>query len=173
MSKHENSTLSVSAAAYDRIEDAVADFEGLERLHREVRPSHDFDASVIVKEENGKIRLVEKHEHPTRHGAAVGLGWGLAVGVVAALFPPMGIGLVGATAGGTGLGALLGHAGDRMDRRDVQELGETLEQGQAGVVVVYAADLTDRIAAEMKTARRIVSKTTGIAVDHRDTERNH
>lgn len=173
MSKHENSTLSVSAAAYDRIEDAVADFEGLERLHREVRPSHGFDASVIVKEENGKIRFVEKHEHPTRHGAAVGLGWGLAVGVVAALFPPVGIGLVGATAGGTGLGALLGHAGDRMDRRDVQELGETLEQGQAGVVVVYAADLTDRIAAEMRTARRIVSKTTDIAVDLRDTERNH
>ncbi|MGU3586474.1 DUF1269 domain-containing protein [Rhodococcus sp. C26F] len=174
MSKHEHDMLLVSAAAYDRVDDAVADFERLERLHREVRPFHDFDASVIVKDENGKVRVVEKHEHHTRHGAAVGLGWGLAAGVVAALFPPVGIGLVGTTAGGTALGALLGHAGERMDRADVDELGETLEQGQAGVVAVYDADLADRVADEMRGARRIVSKTTGLATgDLRDVEQDH
>ena len=114
---------------------------------------------------------MSKYEHPTRQGAAVGLGWGLSAGVVAALFPPVGIGLVGTTAGGTALGALLGHAGERMDRADVDELGETLEQGQAGVVAVYDADLADRVADEMRGARRIVSKTTGLATgDLRDVE---
>ncbi|AYA25333.1 Protein of unknown function [Rhodococcus rhodochrous J3] len=181
MSKHEHDMLYVSAAAYDRVDDAVADFERLEHLLREVRPSllrevrlsHDFDASVIVKDENGKVRVVEKHEHPTHHGAAVGLGWGLAAGVVAALFPPVGIALVGTTAGGTALGALLGHAGERMDRADVDELGQTLEAGQADVVAVYDVDLADRVADEMRSARRIVSRTTGIAVaDLRGTDRN-
>ncbi|WP_413768503.1 DUF1269 domain-containing protein [Rhodococcus pyridinivorans] len=174
MSKHEHDMLLVSAAAYDRVDDAVADFERLERLHREVRPSHDFDASVIVKDENGKVRVVEKHEHHTRQGAAFGLGWGLAAGVVAALLPPVGIGLVGTTAGGTALGALLGNAGERMDRADVDELGQTLEAGQAGVVAVYDVDLADRVADEMRGARRIVSKTTGLATgDIRDVEQDH
>ncbi|WP_016695747.1 hypothetical protein [Rhodococcus rhodochrous] len=174
MSKHEHDMLYVSAAAYDRVEDAVADFERLERLHREIRPSHDVDASVIVKDENGKVRVIEKHEHHTRQGAAVGLGWGLAAGVVAALFPPVGIGLVGTTAGGTALGALLGHAGERMDRVDVDELGRTLEAGQAGVVAVYDVDLADWVADQMRGARRIVSTTTGLATgDLRDVEQDH
>jgi uncharacterized membrane protein len=48
---------------------------------REVRTSHVFDTSVIAKDEDGKVRIVVKPEEPTGHGAAVGLGWGLAVGV--------------------------------------------------------------------------------------------
>ncbi|ANZ23448.1 hypothetical protein A4U64_01075 [Rhodococcus sp. WB1] len=177
MSKHEHDILYVSAAAYDSVDDAVADYEALEQLYREIRTSHDFDASVIAKDENGKVHIVKKHEQPTRHGAAVGLGWGLAVGVVAALFPPVGIGLVGAAAGGTALGAVVGHASDRMKRSDVKELGETLDEGQAGVIVVYETNLADQIVANIKAANRIVSKATDmaadqLAVDIRNAEQN-
>jgi hypothetical protein len=43
---------------------------------------------------------VRRHDEPTRHGSATGLNWGLAVGFVAALFPPVGI--LGALAVGAG-----------------------------------------------------------------------
>ena len=98
MAKQEKDTLYVIAAAYDDVDAAVADYEAVKGLYREVRTSHDFDAAVIAKDEDGKVQIVKKHEQPTRHGAAVGLGWGLAVGVTAALFPPVGIGI--AAAGG-------------------------------------------------------------------------
>ena len=49
---------------------------------------------------NGVIEIVKKHERPIRHGPAVGLDWGLAAGVVAVPFPPVGI--FGALAIGSG-----------------------------------------------------------------------
>ncbi|WP_211489958.1 hypothetical protein [Georgenia thermotolerans] len=100
MAKQDEDTLYVVAAAYDDVDAAVADYEAVKELYRAVKSSNDFDAAVVSKDADGKVHIVKKHEQPTRHGAAVGLGWGLAVGVAAALFPPVGIGL--ATAGGAG-----------------------------------------------------------------------
>jgi hypothetical protein len=89
----------------------------------------------------------------------------LAVGVTAALFPPVGIGI--ATAGGAGaaIGGVAGHAAKGMSRGDLKELGETLDAGQAGLVVVYAFNLADQVAATIKAANRIVSKATDMAAD--------
>src|SRR5690242_21155716 len=118
MAKQEKDALYVIAAAYDTTDAAVADYEAVKALYREVKTSHDFDAAVIAKDEGGKVRIVKKHEQPTRHGAAVGLGWGVAAGVVAVLFPPVGIGIVGAGAGGAAIGAVTGHVSGGMSRGD-------------------------------------------------------
>jgi len=88
MAEQVKDTLYVIAAAYDDVDSAIADYEAVKQLYRAVKSSNDFDAAVISKDEDGKVHIVKKHEQPTRHGAAVGLGWGLAVGVVATLFPP-------------------------------------------------------------------------------------
>ncbi|MGH3331209.1 MAG: DUF1269 domain-containing protein [Nocardioidaceae bacterium] len=165
MAKQEKDTLYVIAAAYDDVDAAVADYEAVKALYREVRTSHDFDASVIAKDEDGKVRIVKKHEQPTRHGAAVGLGWGLAVGVAAALFPPVGIGLATAGAGGAAIGGVAGHASGGMSRSDLKELGETLDEGQAGLIAVYETNLADQVAANIKAANRVVSKATDMAAD--------
>lgn len=165
MAKQENDTLFVIAAAYDDEDAAIADYEAVKELYREIKTSHDFDAAVVAKEADGKVRIVKKHEQPTRHGAAVGLGWGLAVGVTAALFPPVGIGLATAGAGGAAIGAVAGHASGGMSRDDLKELGETLDAGQAGLVVVYETNLADQVAANIKAANRIVSRATDMAAD--------
>jgi uncharacterized membrane protein len=165
MAKQEKDTLYVIAAAYDDVDAAVADYEAIKALYREVKSSHDFDASVISKDADGKVKIVKKHEQPTRHGAAVGLGWGLAAGVAAALFPPVAVGIAGAGAGGAGIGAVIGHATGGMSRGDLKDLGETLDAGQAGLVVVYETNLADQIAANIKAANRIVSKATELAAD--------
>jgi len=165
MTEQKHDTLYVIAAAYDNIDAALSDYDAVKELYREVRTSHDFDASVIAKDEDGRVRIVKKHEQPTRHGAAVGLGWGLAVGVTAALFPPIGIGIAAAGAGGAAIGAVAGHATGGMSRSDLKDLGETLDTGQAGLVVVYEMNLADQVAANIKAANRIVSKATDMAAD--------
>jgi uncharacterized membrane protein len=165
MAKTDADTLYVAAAAYDDVDAAVADYEAVKALYRAVRSSHDFDAAVIAKTDDGRVRIVKKHEQPTRHGAAVGLGWGLAVGVTAALFPPVGIGI--ATAGGAGaaIGGVAGHVSKGMSRGDLKELGEALDEGQAGLVVVYAFNLADQVGATIKAANRVISKATDMAAE--------
>jgi uncharacterized membrane protein len=158
-------TLYVIAAAYDDVDAAVADYEAVKALYREVQTSHDFDASVIAKDADGKVRIVKKHEQPTRHGAAVGLGWGLAVGVAAVLFPPVGIGIATAGATGAAIGGVAGHASGGMSRSDLKDLGELLDAGQAGLIAVYAANFADQIAANMKAANRVISRETDMAAD--------
>jgi len=163
----ENDTLFVLAAAYRNVDDAVIDYEAVKQVYYAVKTSHDFDAAVIAKDPGGDVRIVKKHEQPTRHGAAVGLGWGLAAGVVAALFPPVGILGALAVGGGAGaaIGAVAGHAAGGMKRDDLKELGETLDAGTAGLIVVYETNLADQIAANIKAADRVVSKATDMQAD--------
>lgn len=165
MSTQTKDTLYVLAAAYDNPDAALGDYEAVKQLYYAVKSSHDFDAAVIAKDTKGKVRIVKKHEQPTRHGAAVGLGWGLAAGVVAVLFPPVGIGIVGAGAGGAAIGAVTGHVTGGMSRSDLKGLGEALDAGQAGLIVVYETNLADQIAANIKAANRILAKEADINAD--------
>jgi hypothetical protein len=73
---------------------------------------------------------------------------GLATGLVIALFPAAAIGgglLAATTGGGAGLGALAGHAAAGMSRKDLKELGEKLDAGQAGLIVVGVSDMGAKI----------------------------
>ena len=159
--------LIVLAASYDSVDDAVGDYEAVKALYREIKTSDDFDAAVIAKTDDGKVKIYKKHEQPTRHGAAHGLGWGLAAGAVAALFPA--IGILGAltVGGGAGaaIGAVSGHVSGGMRRDDLKELGDVLDEGRAGLIVVYATNMADQVAANIKAANRMVAKATDMAAD--------
>lgn len=160
-----NDVMYVLAAAYDDTDAAVSDYEAVKDLYHAVKTSHDFDAAVIAREHDGKVHIVKKHEQPTRHGAAVGLGWGVAAGVVAVLFPPVGIGIVGAGAGGAAIGAVTGHVSGGMSRGDLKDLGEALDEGQAGLIVVYETNLADQVAATIKAANRVLAKEADLDAD--------
>jgi uncharacterized membrane protein len=160
-------TLYVLAAAYDRVEDAVSAFEAIKVAYRHVGSSHDFDATVIARNEAGEVEIVRRHDEPTRHGTAVGLNWGLAAGAVAALFPAVGILGALAVGGGAGaaLGAIAGHASRSMSREDFTTLGQVLDEGDAGLVVVYASGMADRVNAGLGAPRLTVRKTTSVTAD--------
>jgi uncharacterized membrane protein len=160
-------TLYVAAGSYDTVDDAVADYEAVKLLYEDLKTSHAFDAAVIAKDANGKVEIVKKHEEPTRHGAAHGLGWGLAAGAVAALFPAVGIvgALVAGGGAGAAIGAVSGHVSGGMNRDDLKKLGEVLDEGQAGLIVVYAANLADQVAANIKAANRLIAAETDLAAD--------
>jgi uncharacterized membrane protein len=165
MGKSDADTLYVAVGTYDDVDAAVADYEAVKELYRAVKSSHDFDAAVVAKSADGKVSIVKKHEQATRHGAVVGLGWGLAVGVTAALIPPLGIGIATASGAGAAIGGVAAHVHKGMSRSDTKELGEALDAGQAGLVVVYAFNLADQVAATIKAANRVVSKATDMAAD--------
>ncbi len=156
----DNDMLLVLAASYDSVTDAEVDYEAVKALYYEVEASHDFDAAVIDRDAEGKVRVVRKHEQPTRHGAAKGLGWGLAIGAVCAIFPPVALagGLVAGGTAGAAIGAVTGHVKGGMDDADLKQLGTVLDKGQAGLLVVYATNMADQVAAGIKAENRFISK---------------
>jgi uncharacterized membrane protein len=87
------------------------------------------------------------------------------VGVTAALFPPLGIGIATASGAGAVIGGVAGHVSKGMSRGDLKDLGEALDEGQAGLVVVYAFNLAEQVGATIKAANRVVSRETDMAAD--------
>ena len=112
-----------------------------------------YDAAVITKDPAGKIHE-HKRETATRHGAWWGVAAGAAVGV---LFPP---GLVASAAVGGVIGGVSGHLAKGMSRSEAKELGDFIDPGEAGLVVVGETRIADAIQqsvrrAEKQTAREL------------------
>jgi uncharacterized membrane protein len=112
-----------------------------------------YDAAVITKDSSGKVHE-SKHETATRHGAWWGIAAGAAVGV---LFPPS---IIGAAAAGGVIGGVSGHLSKGMSRSQAKELGDFIDPGEAGLIVVGESKLEDQISkavsrAEKQTAREL------------------
>jgi len=154
-------TFMVYVGVYADVEAAEADYELIQDLHTEAGLIDAYDAAVLHRRENGKVKITKKHETPTRVGGVLGGGVGLATGLAVAIFPFAAIGgglLAATTAGGAVLGAVAGHAAAGMSRDDLKELGEHLDKGQAGLVVVGVSDMGAKIEREMRRAEKIQSK---------------
>jgi len=136
-------------AAYSSEAGARADYEALKDLHAAGLVGT-YDAAIVAKVD-GKVH-VHKHEKPTQHGAWTGLAVGAVVGI---LFPPSIIasGVVGAGAGG-----LVGHLWHGMSRSDVKELGELLDDGEAGLVIIGTSKIEEKVAQAITHATRQLEK---------------
>ena len=146
---------------YDNVSDADADYDLVKDLHTKAGLIDSYDAAVIERRARGKVKITKKHETPTRVGGVLGGGVGLATGLVVALFPfaAIGGGLIAlTTAGGAVLGAVAGHAAAGLSRHDLKELGEHLDAGQAGLVVVGVSDMGSKIEHAMKKAKKVEAK---------------
>ena len=159
--------LLVLGASYDTKEEAEADYDVIKALYREVQTSHAFDAAVLERDDEGKVHIVKKHEEPTRHGAAKGLRWGLAIGAATAIFPPIGLagGLIAGGGAGAAIGAVTGHMKGGMRDDDLKQLGKVLEEGRYGLIAVYATNMADQIAANIKAVNRYISSEIDASAD--------
>jgi uncharacterized membrane protein len=154
-------TFMAYVGVYPSADDAEADYELVKDLHTKAGLLDAYDAAVIHRQADGKVKITKKHETPTRVGGVLGGGVGLATGLVVALFPfaAVGAGLLAATtAGGAVLGAVAGHAAAGMSRHDLKELGEHLDAGQAGLVVVGVSDMGAKIEQAMRRAEKVQAK---------------
>src|SRR5215208_935717 len=153
-------TLIAFVGVYDRVEDAEADYALVKDLHTKADLIDAYDAAVVERR-GSKTRIVKKHQTPTRVGGVLGGGVGLATGLVIALFPFDAVGgglLAGTAAGGAILGAVAGHAAAGMSRDDLKQLGEHLDAGQAGLVVVAVADMSAKVERAMERASKLEQK---------------
>ena len=149
------------SGVYASVDDALADYDAVHALHTEAGLIDAYDAAVVERNDSGKVKIVKKHETPTRVGGVLGGGVGLATGLAIALFPAAAIGgglLLATTGGGALLGSLAGHAAAGMSRSDLKELGEALDAGQAGLVVVAVSDMESKIEAAMTRAQKVEAK---------------
>ena len=152
-------TMIVLGASYDSVADAEADYEAVKDLYKAAGVGHDFDAAVLQRGSDGKTKVLDKHEASTRHGA-----WeGLAIGALAAILPGIGLG-VGAAVG-AGVGAVTGHFKGGISNDDLKQLSTVLDQGEAGLIVLYATNMADQIAANIKAENKFVSDSIDADAD--------
>lgn len=142
--------LFVFVGAYSSQDDAQADYEALREAHKAGLVGT-YDAAVVDKDADGKVH-VRKHEKPTQHGAWTGAAVGAVIGI---LFPPS---IIGAGVVGAGAGGLIGHLWHGMSRADVRELGEALDAGQAGLVVVGRSRVLEEAEKQLARAERVLEK---------------
>ena len=154
-------TFMAYVGVYASVADAEADYELVKDLHTKAGLIDAYDAAVVERRPHGKAKITKKHETPTRVGGVLGGGVGLATGLVVALFPFAAVGgglLAGTAAGGAILGAVAGHAAAGMSRDDLKQLGEHLDAGQAGLIVVAVSDMGAKVERAMERASKLEQK---------------
>lgn len=136
------------AATYDSEDAALSDYEAVREVHRELGIMDFYDASVVVKDEDGRVHISRKHESAEDVDAGIGAGVGLGVGLLTALFPAVALtwGLaVGTAASGAAIGAITGHVTRGISRGDLKDLGDVLDSGKAGLIVLAGVDAEAKV----------------------------
>ena len=153
-------TFVLVAAQYDELDDAIADYDAVRYVYEELDIIDTYDAAVISKGADGKVKIEKKHEQPTRDGAVKGLYVGLAVGALVAVFPAvlLGAGMLVGSAAGAGVGAIAGHAAGGMSRADLKDLGELLDEGGSALILIAATDVQARIDKALVRAKKTLKK---------------
>ena len=133
------------------MEDAELDYEAVQALYEEAAVGRAFDAAFLERGADGKVKVVDKHE-------GIHAPWCVDGSDYRSPLPPSCRGSVWASAPrvGAGIGAISGHLKDGMSS-DLKELGTVLDKGQAGLIVLYATNMADQIAASIKAENRYVS----------------
>jgi uncharacterized membrane protein len=110
-----------------------------------------YDAAVITKDAKGKVHE-NKDETATRHGAWWGVAAGAALGII---FPPS---ILASAAVGGVIGGVSGHLAKGMSRSEAKELGDFIDPGQAGLVIVGESKVEDAIKKAVTRAEKQTAK---------------
>ena len=73
-------TFMAYVGVYADVADADADYDLVKALHTEAGLIDAYDAAVVERRDDGKVKITRKHETPTRVGGVLGGGVGLATG---------------------------------------------------------------------------------------------
>jgi len=119
----------VFAAQYGDVEDAINDFVAIKALHHQ-KWIGAYESALFEKTTDGKTHIINTDSSVRAWGATAGLVVG---GILGVIFPPSVL-VMGAA--GAGIGALAGHFAGGLPRSVIKELADTLQAGQAGIVLV-------------------------------------
>jgi uncharacterized membrane protein len=149
------------AGVYDDAADAEYDYVTVKAL-RSASIIGSYDSVIVHEDMDGRVK-VTKAEEPSRDGGWLGLAAGAAVAAAAPVAMPALL-----AAGGAGLGAWIAHVTRGIDQDDLRELGETLEDGTAALVVVGIYRDAERVQRAASKARRFTTKR--VAGDYQQAE---
>jgi uncharacterized membrane protein len=150
----------IYVATYPDRTAALDDYQAVKALHADGMVGA-YDAAVITKDAAGKVHE-NKDETATRHGAWWGVAAGAAVGV---LFPPA---ILGAAAAGGVIGGVSGHLAKGMSRSRAKDLGDFIDPGQAGLVVVGETKVQAAVQNAVHKAEKQADEQ--LAVDPKDID---
>ena len=145
----------IYVAAYPDEMAARDDYQTVKDLHSTGLVGS-YDAAVVTKDSSGKVRA-NKDETATRHGAWWGIAAGAALG---AIFPPS---IIGTAAAGGVIGGVTGHLTKGMSRGQVKQLGDFLEPGQAGLVVVGESKVENAVQEAVTHAEKVTAQELGVS----------
>jgi uncharacterized membrane protein len=148
-------------ATYPDEDAAQDDYQVVKDLHARGLVGS-YDAAVITKDANGKVHE-NKDETATRHGAWWGIAAGAAIG---AIFPPA---VLGAAAVGGVVGGVSGHLAKGMSRSQAKQLGDFIDPGQAGLVVVGESKVKEAVQKAVTRAEKQTAEDLG--VDPKDLDK--
>lgn len=138
-------------AAYQDLEDAKADFEGLEAVHKE-KWIGEYEAALFGKEADGKLKIYDTVASERGWGAKVGAITGAAIGV---LFPPA---ILASAIAGAGVGAVAGQIKRGMKTDDIKAMADMLDEGTYGIVLIGMATIEEGAQRFLKRAAKVMKK---------------
>ena len=157
MADKTSKTVVVYVATYANLDDAKADYGAVKELHS-AGVIGTYDAAVVSKDTAGKVKIIVT-EKPTQYGAWTGLAVGVLVGL---FFPPY---LVWEAAIGAGAGALIGHFWKGLSRSDLKQIGDTLQESTATLIVLGQSKLQQFLQDATKHAVKQFEKELRTDVD--------
>ena len=139
------------AGQYPDLDSAYEDFNAIKFLHQE-KFIGQYEAAIFEKQQGGKVKILNTDATERGWGAKAGAVTGAVLGII---FPPT---IIGMAAGGAALGAVFGNFMKGMKRSDIKEIGEMLDEGTAGIVLVAETTLEEGERRLMKKAAKIMKK---------------
>ena len=110
------------------------------------------DAAIVVRNQNGKVRVKQTQEL-VASGALSGGFWGLLIGLM--FFEPL-LGILGAA-----MGALSGALTDvGIDDNFIQELGNTIEPGTSAIFILVRKSTPDKVLEDLSKFEGKVLQTS-------------
>ena len=137
--------------AYASVEDARQDFEAIKLLKKE-KFLGDYESALFHKDAEGTVKIIDTDATERGWGAKVGIVTGAAIGLI---FPPS---ILAMGAAGAGVGAIAGNFMRGLKRKDVQAIGEMLDEGTAGVVMVGETTIEQGMDRLMKRAAKVIKQ---------------
>jgi uncharacterized membrane protein len=118
--------------SYANVDDAKADFAAIKDAHADMWIGP-YDGALFTKEVGGKVKILDRDSAATGGAGLIG---GLVGAFIGLIFPPS---IIMGGAVGTAVGALAGHLFGGFSRADIKEIGDMLDEGQAGIVMIGVA----------------------------------
>lgn len=141
----------VFVGAYDSIAEATEDFEGI-KAAKSMHFLGEYESALFEKTAEGDVKILNTDATGRSFGAKAGAVTGAVIGLI---FPPS---IVGMAAAGAGIGAAAGHFMRGMKRDDIKAIGEMLDEGQAGVIMIGQTTLQEGAERLMKHAAKVLKR---------------